>query len=266
MSRRYLIMARVGDKSLHSQWIKGSERNFDLFLSYYGKTQDKYKADAEFYHELAGPKWPILQGCIAENREMIERYDAVWFPDDDILADTDTINRMFLLFSGLDLDLAQPALTPESYMSHVFLMQEPNVLARYTNFVEVMVPIISRRVLPKLAATFSQSGTGWGLDYLWPALLDNRNVAVLDSTPVTHTRPIGGDLYKNNPNINQYQDRKQLLEMYAHIGLKRDKPRILRRLTIERSRSPFSQQLGGFMCRVKNKLRYKRVARYQSAV
>lgn len=36
---RYLIIARVGDNSLHPTWINSEKRNFDLFISYFGNEE-----------------------------------------------------------------------------------------------------------------------------------------------------------------------------------------------------------------------------------
>ena len=263
-NRRYLIVARVGDKSLHRHWISGEHRNFDLFLSYYGQTEGKYQEDAEIYNEIRGPKWPIIHQCIEKNLTEIEKYEVIWFPDDDILAETDTINQMFDLFSGLRLKLGQPALTRDSYIAHKVVMKEPNSIARYTNFVEIMVPLFSIDTLKQLMKTFPESESGWGLDFLWPRLLKNADIAVLDITPVIHTRPIagGGDLYRNNPNLNMHKDMAKLEELYSDIGLQFGGHRILRSIPILNIPTEFLHRVSGWLSRKKNAFHYKRTSRY----
>jgi hypothetical protein len=65
--------------------------------------------------------------------------------------------------------------------------------ARRAGFVEIMVPCFSRAALERLLPTLdlTTTGWGWGLDSLWPKLLDYRNVGVIDAAPVLHTRPVG---------------------------------------------------------------------------
>lgn len=218
MAKQFLIICRAGDNSLHKQWIKNEQRNFDLYISYFGDIANKYRQDADFYEETKGPKWPILHNIISEHAELIKQYDAVWFPDDDLAIDTSDINRMFNLFSALQLSLAQPALTINSHISHHGLMVQENTLARHVNFIEVMAPIFSRAALQQLGKTFAQSYSGWGLDRLWPVLLNYENMAILDATPIIHTRPVGGELYKNNA-MNPRNDIKKVEALYPELNL-----------------------------------------------
>lgn len=217
-NRQFLVICRVGDKSLHRQWIADDNRNFDLYLSYFGDTAGKYKNDAEFYDETKGPKWPILYKIIMENQELVKRYDAVWFPDDDIAMPTQSIKRMFNLFSALGLNLGQPALSLDSYVAHKELIVKQNSLARHINFIEVMAPIFSQDCLEQLQHTFGQSASGWGLDFLWPILLNHQGMALLDATPMIHTRPLGGDLYKNNE-MSPRKDIENLAKLYPHLNI-----------------------------------------------
>lgn len=221
--RRFLVMARAGNSSLHRRWIGGERRRFDLFLSCYGDRPQEYAADAEHLREMKSTKWPAWHAHILEEQALIASYDAVWFPDDDLLVDTAGINRMFDLFMGFELALAQPALSLDSYSSHPLLLRDAGHVLRYTNFVEVMGPVFSREALAILHPTFSLSRTGWGLDYLWPSLLSERGlgskIAVIDAVPMTHTRPVGGgDIYQGQAGAGA-ADLARLRELYpeAHI-------------------------------------------------
>ncbi|WP_240464803.1 DUF707 domain-containing protein [Paraferrimonas sp. SM1919] len=222
-NKAFLIIARVGDSSLHGQWLQGANPLFDLYLSYYGDTQQRYQQDCQFYEQQKGGKWPILAEIIERDWDVISQYDAVWLPDDDLMADAATINRMFSLFYGLGLQLGQPALTMNSYYSHPSLLQRPQSLVRMTNFVEVMAPVFSASALAQLKHTFSQSKSGWGLDNLWPHLLNNQGIGILDATAVVHTRPVGGELYKNNPELSPQQDKYTLQALYPQFNIKRSR-------------------------------------------
>lgn len=212
-----LIILRAGDASLHSTWISGAKCNFDIYISYYGNTENKYQGDATFYEMRKGPKWPIIGKIFQENPELAKSYDAFWFPDDDLDATPATINQMFDYFHAFKLDLAQPALTRDSYYSWEVLLQQHEYILRFSKFVEVMAPIFNATSLQACVETFSESQSGWGLDWLWPELCGRGRktaIAIIDATPVKHTRPLGGNLYKNNPNIQPENDAQLIIEKY----------------------------------------------------
>ena len=215
---RNLIVLRAGDASLHREWIAGPQRDFDLFISYYGATPDRWRADADFYEQRIGPKWPCLANVLSEHRQLIDRYDSIWLPDDDLSADMDGINRMFAFFCAHRLCLAQPALTRNSYHTWNTLLQDPDCHLRFTRFVEVMAPIFSRDALRACAPTFAESRSGWGLDWVWPTLCEREGldgIAIIDATPVRHTRPVGGELYKNHRDLDPKADARRVVRKYG---------------------------------------------------
>ncbi|MEN9419408.1 MAG: hypothetical protein RI988_3028 [Pseudomonadota bacterium] len=214
---RNLVVLRAGDRSLHAQWIAGAPRDFDLFISYYGPDADRYRADTPLWEARKGPKWPCIGELLDAHPELVVRYDVFWFPDDDLAVDTATINRMFALFRGFGLALAQPALTPQSYHAHPMLLQRPGHVLRHTGFVEVMAPIFDRDALRACQASFARSRSGWGLDWVWPRLVGHERrhlIALLDATPVWHTRPLGGELYRNHPEMDPHRDVERLILEY----------------------------------------------------
>jgi hypothetical protein len=197
--RKYLVIVRVGDLSIHKEWLTPeSDRNFDLFVSYYGDNPGRYADTCDLYEQRKGPKYIGLSEWMQELGERVFEYDAVWLPDDDIQTDATNISRMFDLFNEHKLMLAQPALTQNAFFQ--VTVQHIGYLLRYTDFVEAMVPIFSAEALRICLPTFSKSITGWGLEHVWAKLLDypKRKLAILDAVPVKHTRPPGkGDLYDN---------------------------------------------------------------------
>lgn len=221
--RKNLVVLRAGDGSLHPQWVAGPQRDFDLFVSYYGKVADQHRASADLWEHRPGPKWSCIADLLAAHPQLIEQYDAFWFPDDDLAADTATLNRMFALFQGFDLKLAQPALTRDSYFSWRHLLQRPEFVLRQVAFVEVMAPLFTRASLKQCLNSFGSSRSGWGLDWVWPKLVgggDDRRIAILDATPVKHTRPVGGELYKNNPELNPRLDDDRLVRQHGQSDLR----------------------------------------------
>jgi hypothetical protein len=214
---RHLVVLRAGDRSLHGQWIAGPDPDFDLFISYYGNEPDRYRADAAMWEARKGPKWPCIGELLEAQPALLEQYDTFWFPDDDLAVDTATINRMFALFRGFALALAQPALTRESFHAHPMLLQRPGHVLRHTGFVEVMAPIFDREALRACLPSFQRSRSGWGLDFVWPRLVGPERrtaIAILDATPVWHTRPLGGELYRNHPEMDPQRDVERVILEY----------------------------------------------------
>jgi hypothetical protein len=81
------------------------------------------------------------------------------------------------------------------YVSHAITIPLPNTLLRYTNFVEILAPLMDLKTLLYLKDTFDENYSGWGYDFLWPYMLNypKDKIAIIDSVVMTHTKPIGND-------------------------------------------------------------------------
>lgn len=216
--RKNLVILRAGDNSLHPGWLAGGSRDFDLLISYYGNTENRHREAADLYEMRKGPKWSCIGDLLQARPELLEQYDAFWFPDDDLEANTATLNRMFSFFHAFELALAQPALTRDSYYSWDNLLQRDDYILRFVKFVEVMAPIFDRPSLKACLKSFGESRSGWGLDWLWPELVAKGRtdrIGLIDATPVKHTRPLGGDLYKNNPELDPRLDEQAIIDKYG---------------------------------------------------
>lgn len=193
--RRNLVVLRAGPNSLHRAWLDRpyAERDFDLLLSYYSAA-----AHAAFRPEpgvsavlVPGGKWDGLYQTLAALD--LSRWDHVWLPDDDIATTTRDINHIFALCRSYGLAVAQPALTTDSYFSHPLFLRCPGFRLRFTNYIEVMVPCLSRAVLQRALPHFADSKSGYGLDYIWCRWPESGafRAAILDQVAVHHTRPVG---------------------------------------------------------------------------
>ena len=133
------------------------------------------------------PLWELFEAGVFVD------YEYVWLPDDDLDTDWATINKLFRVAKAVGLELAQPALTPDSYIAHPIVRQVPGTLLRFTNFVELMAPLFSQSALGKCAYTFRGNKSAWGVDYAWTAILGRpeNKIAIIDAVPVKHTRPVG---------------------------------------------------------------------------
>ncbi|RZI81965.1 MAG: hypothetical protein EOP38_17520 [Rubrivivax sp.] len=191
--QRNLVVLRAGRNSLHARWFdKGAPRNWDLYICPYQEMPEQGDLDLTMGRVINGPKWTGLRELLNE-WDGWRDYDQVWLPDDDILASQESINLLFDMAEALSFDLCQPALDEDSYYAHYMTMRNRSCFARRVAFVEIMAPCFSGQVLQDLLPTFDETttGWGWGLDSLWPKLLDYRNVGIIDGVTVCHTRPVG---------------------------------------------------------------------------
>jgi len=196
-----LAVVRCGDASLHHSW-SGEGRRFDIGISYYGDDADKAFPEARFVHRGKGGKWDGLFGFFAQFPEALEQYEAFWFPDDDIEADVDSINRLIDIRAAHGLEVCQPSLDDHSYYSHLITLRHPSFALRHTNFVEIMVPLVSQAIVRQSLPMIESTRSGFGMDFVWPKMAAQISgdaggrSAIIDSISVRHTRPVGGNLHK----------------------------------------------------------------------
>lgn len=196
---RNLVIVRAGNDSLHPEWLEGVvSRSWDLIVNYYGDKQDLYRVPSVERIDSKGPKWPALQELINTNPRFLQDYDYVWLPDDDLRINGAQINLLFEIMAQYGLKVAQPALTWNSYFGHLTTLRNASFRLRYTNYVEVMAPCLSTKLLAKALPLFNTNLSGWGLDFVWTKFTARPEVeiAIIDAVTVQHTRPVGGPNYK----------------------------------------------------------------------
>ena len=155
MKRQNLVIVRAGDTSLHPGWLEGpgaEARTWDIIVNYFGNDPDKYRVGDVVRIDSKGPKWPALYELIRDHAELIGGYERVWLPDDDLRCACGDVNRLFEIFEREKLELAQPSLRPESYVSHMVTVHNPRFHLHYTNFIEVMAPCFTRDSLENTVA------------------------------------------------------------------------------------------------------------------
>jgi hypothetical protein len=212
-----LVISPAGDKSFHKEWLKGKP-NFELVLLYYGQDMEiakTYLQDTPNVYASKGFKWWLIKSFIEDNLDWVSQFEYIWFPDDDIEIDTESINTLFEISKKYSLWLCQPSLL--GYASHKITLPQQNSLLRYTNFVEVMAPMMSLDTVLKLKETFDVNYSSWGLDGIWPYLLGQPKdkVAIIDTIIMHHTKPPGSpELYSQIPHSLEY-DTNLAYEKYA---------------------------------------------------
>lgn len=178
MSRRpYLLFSSVGDAydkavaSWSSGLRPGRQRDYDIALVYYGDSAARYadlaaRADRMFWSK--GSKFQNLLRHLDAIAALEYRY--VWVVDDDIALPPARINRLFRITEQYGLAASQPAFSRRGPVSHPLTVAGgPWTLLRYTNFVEIGCPVLSRRGLETLIPVVRPHIdvlTCWGIDIL----------------------------------------------------------------------------------------------------
>jgi hypothetical protein len=211
MPRRNLVVVRAGDNSLHPHWLKGeSSRNWDMVVSYFGDDPDLYKAEDLFRIDGKGPKWQGLHELFANHQEFRKDYDYILLPDDDLMMSKEDINRLFDICKAHGLEVGHPALTWNSYYSHLITLRKAGMRLRYTNFVELMAVCLSNAMFDKTWGYFAKTLSGWGLDQAWAKLAGPMKMALIDEVAVRHTRPVGGPNHQvlRDKNISPWDEMR----------------------------------------------------------
>ena len=107
-NKDFIIIVPVGDNSLHENWCDSDI--YDLFVIYYDKNKEiekKYKNNADFFHKDNGPKWQIIKRALKLIE--LEKYDYVWFPDDNLKISKKNIEQLFIISKKNIFMVSQPA-------------------------------------------------------------------------------------------------------------------------------------------------------------
>ncbi len=226
--KRFLVVVRAGDQSLHPQWTSDlTTRTWDLVVSYFGKDPDRFRSAGEIRIDDRGQKYGGLHTLLTR-QDFWRHYEYVWLPDDDLAAEQSAIDGLFEIMARLDLALAQPALSWTSFYSYFVTIRNPSFRVRLTNIVEIMAPCFHRPFLETCVPTFTENLSGWGLSWLWPRLLPEkpRRCGVVDEVQVTHTRPVGGPAYDKLRDAG-VTPRAELEELKRKFGIPLDmRPRV----------------------------------------
>jgi hypothetical protein len=194
--RRNLVVINANENSLHNQWprdVPAYDRNWDLCQCFYGRDPSLAEPPFEYLaHTPYGGKFRTVYDVFHPGSPLWN-YDYIWIPDDDIACSWSDVNRMFELCRRYRLMLAQPALSPTSFIAHPILRVQEAFGLRFTNFVEIMCPVFSQDSLRTCIGTMRDAYSAHRLDMIWPKLLGDvpGRVAVIDAVSVTHTRPVG---------------------------------------------------------------------------
>lgn len=204
--RKNCVISAVGRNSLHKHWLTNREnRTFDLHLIVYDDAFSDFYDDADFLSLRKGFKLKLIYDYLKSHQDYLEHYSYFFFPDDDIMTDTQSIEELFVVMELYSLKIAQPALK-HSYITYPVTLQEHYFTLRYTNFVEMMLPCFSREALKTVIFTFNENESGWGTEFHWPILIktNRKDMAIIDSVPMTHTQPVKEGRTNNEKELHAY--------------------------------------------------------------
>jgi hypothetical protein len=168
-------------------------RSYDVLLNYYHEGSVHSKADIAAVQ--AGTKTTSIRRLMELRADLLLRYQAVLFLDDDVEIGAERIDALFRAMTAEKLDLAQAALTTDSATAYPFL-KRPSAAAGVTRVssVEIMAPALTRRALECANWAFAESVSGWGSDLLLgPAVRSAcgpMSVGVIGSVAVRHIAPV----------------------------------------------------------------------------
>jgi hypothetical protein len=168
-------------------------RSFDVLLNSYEQASVHPRADIAVHQ--AGTKTTAIRRLMELRPDLLLRYQAVLFLDDDVEIGAEGIEALFRAMVADKLDLAQPALTADSATAYPFL-KRPSAGAGVTRVssVEIMAPALTRRALESASWAFAESVSGWGSDLLLgPAVrlaCGPMSVGVIGSVAVRHPAPV----------------------------------------------------------------------------
>ncbi|WP_158971656.1 hypothetical protein [Paraglaciecola sp. L3A3] len=190
--KKYLVFTSAGINSNLMHWLKG-ERNFDLWVSYYGDEDNKFKDNADYYIAKKGGKFPNFHYCYQKWNEIISHYDAVMIMDDDLIFSGSDISQLFNTQQELDLWLLQPAFDRRGKVS--FSITETHAFSklRYVNFVEVTCPLFQKGKLAEFMAIYDPILIGWGVDLWYSEILSKQDtmhnkIAIIDEISCINPR------------------------------------------------------------------------------
>lgn len=159
-----LVFTSAGERSNLGAWLKG-QRDFDLWVAYYGDRPGAYQDQANFRFRRKGSKFQNLHYCYSRWRERLARYDAIMVMDDDILIDATGLSRLFAIRRQFDLWALQPAFRQLGKISWDITRVRPTAKLRYTNFIEMTCPLFRRDKLDAFMKVYDPEIAGYGEDW-----------------------------------------------------------------------------------------------------
>ncbi|MCK5708076.1 MAG: hypothetical protein KAI43_10525 [Candidatus Aureabacteria bacterium] len=167
---KYLVFTSAGDNANIHFWLKG-HRKFDLWVSYYGNEENRYKDVSDFYIAKKGGKFPALHYVYQHWGEILNHYEAIFIMDDDLIINGSNISRLFEIREEYDLWILQPAFSPIGRISFSITRVKPFSFLRYTNFIEVGCALFRRDKLDEFMKIYDPTLVAFGIEWWYSDVL-----------------------------------------------------------------------------------------------
>lgn len=132
----------------------------------------------------------------------VETYDYILVSDDDIVVPGGFLDAYIQWQRRFNLALAQPSRAIHSHYDHKITVRRPWLVARETRFVEIgPVFSVARRAYPHIVPFDTRLPMGWGLDLIWPVLLKEHKMGIIDAVSVDHSYRPQGVSYSRDQSI-----------------------------------------------------------------
>jgi len=229
---RNLVFTSAGDKTeFHKLWTSknNATNNYDIMVVYYGNDDGKfndYKKISKYIFRRKGSKFQNFHYIYNNYPNIINKYDRFFILDDDIIFGPKQISQMFTISKHYNLAICGPTFenVPECKISHRITITKKTPTLRYTNFIEVNVPLFNRVALDKLMKYYDPILIGWGIDYLyiWSCGKDkSRDYALIDSVTCINPQDDKKAGKRELHNIKGVHSRQQTWINYRNkIGIK----------------------------------------------
>ena len=202
-SKENLYISTVGKNG--KQYLEKTIRSFgtdtfDYLIIVFDDTtfeEDIFKS-CKFIYEK-GYRWHLITKYAMD---VDVNYKRIFAWPDDIDVEGFSVTNYIDIMDQYGLEMSQPALTEDSYVGHPITAHRKKCILRFTNFVEIMIPVFDRISWIKFIGRVNEflTDSGWGHDFLAESHCGFTKMAIVDAEPVIHTRPIQrfGDEKRNN--------------------------------------------------------------------
>jgi len=138
----------------------------------------------------AGNKWAFMQKYLTP--ELVSNYEFVFAWDDDIDILDFSASHFLEIMRRNHLEMAQPALTHDSYAWHKITLRQSDSIGKYTDFVEIMAQVFTSSAWLKFRAILEPEWNPWayGCDEIAKSRCGFTNIGIIDCEKVRHTQPL----------------------------------------------------------------------------
>ncbi|MEI8234407.1 MAG: DUF707 domain-containing protein [Verrucomicrobiota bacterium] len=201
--RRFAVFLQCSARSIHREWFTQAPRTWDLVVNLFQEQSEAPEGSDLVLRQTGGGSGAAAIAHMMQHfPEIIGAYDYWMLLDDDILTTVDDLNLLFEIVDEMGLDMAQPGLSKDSYIAHPVLFADSRGETRKLNTVELMAPILSRRLLEVAGHLFSESVSGYGADFAMGKITRTQlgtDPTIVDAVSVRHCRVLdnaGGEYYR----------------------------------------------------------------------